>query len=260
MVKILIKYLAKFGNIPLYCLTIILAGIIIILGWLNHLDFERSIIKVELRELLIIAKSASNGIEGNLVRIKQEPQYIDQLIQHINNEGSFISFVMDNRHIILNDPVQRYIGKNIFMIGEGILNTQELLQLDGFIKKLDFNDSGTATLMFPSQDIPPRKEMRLFAFSRAQTDGRIYYVIVTEGLSALTAPLHRNLRDILILVGLFFLVLSAFGYIFYRIQKKRLESETTSRALEIINKQLHCEINDYKYVEKSPKKPKNSRK
>jgi len=56
-----------------------------------------------------------------------------------------------------------------------------------------------------------------------------------------------------VLIGSFFLVFFAFGYIFYRIQKKRIQMETTSRTLEIINRQLHYEIDDYRCIEKSLK-------
>ena len=118
MVKTIFKHITKFRNISLFTSVILLVGIIIILGWLNHRDFERSVINAELRELLIIAKSASHDIENRILGIKQEPQYIDKLIQHINDEELFTTFVMDNRHIILNDPVKRHIGKNILEVGK----------------------------------------------------------------------------------------------------------------------------------------------
>ncbi len=237
----------------LFTAVILLAGIILTLGWVNHRDFERSVINAELRELLIIAKSASHDIESRILGIKQEPQYIDKLIQHINDEEKFTTFVIDNRHIILSDPVKGHVGKNILEVGKEVLNAQELSQLNAFMEKLDSNSSGTAILLFPTKEKKPKKEMKLFAFAHLQGENGIYSVVVTERLSALTGPLHKNLRDILVPIGLFFLVFFTFGYVFYRTQKKKFQMEITSRALEIINKQLHCEIEDYKRVEKSLK-------
>ncbi|MDD5595433.1 MAG: hypothetical protein PHY94_04200, partial [Candidatus Omnitrophica bacterium] len=67
MKKTIIKYVAKFRNILLLALAILLAGIILVLGWINHRDFDRSVINTELRELLIIAKSASHDIENGIL-------------------------------------------------------------------------------------------------------------------------------------------------------------------------------------------------
>jgi len=248
------KYIPlKFRYILLYTSGILLIGIILTLGWINHFDFERSVINAELRELLIIAKSASHDIENRILVIKQEPRYIDKLIQHINDEERFTTFVMDNNHIILSDPVKRHIGKDIFEVGKEVLDAKELSELNAFVGKLNSNNSGTAILLFPSRDQKPKKEMKLFAFAHLQRQNGLYSVVVTERLSALIGPLNRNLRDILVLIGLFFLVFLVFGYIFYRNQKKKIQMETTSRALEIINKQLHCEIDDYRCIKKSLK-------
>jgi hypothetical protein len=167
---------------------------------------------------------------------------------------------MDDKHIILSDPVKRHIGKDIFEVGKEVLNSQELSDLNAFVEKLDSSSSGTAVLSFPTKDDKPKKEMKLFAFAHLN-DGKngLYSVIVTERLSALTGPLHRNLRDTLVLMGLFFLVFLAFGYIFYLTQKKKFQMEVTSKALEIINKQLRCDIDDYKCIEKSLKNYKSKR-
>ncbi|MGA2774909.1 MAG: hypothetical protein ABSE81_02460 [Candidatus Omnitrophota bacterium] len=253
MIKRIARQVISFRNALLFTLAVLFVGSILTLGWINHFDFERSVINAELRELLIIAKSASHDIESRVLGIKQEPGYIDKLIQHINDQERFTTFVMDNNHTILSDPVKRHVGKNILEVGKEVLNAKELSQLNAFMKKLNSNSSGTAILLFPTKDDKPKKEMKLFAFAHLQGQNGLYSVVVTERLSALTVPLHRNLRNLLVLIGLFFLVFLVFGYIFYRIQKKRIQMETTSRALEIINKQLHCEIEDYRCIEKNLK-------
>lgn len=257
MAKIIFEHIAKFRNTLLIVSPILLIGIFLTLGWISHRDFERSVISAELRELLVIAKSTSHDIENGILAIKQEPQYINKLIQHINYEEAFDTFVIDNRHIILSDPVKSRLGKNILEVGKEVLNAGELSALNAFIVKLDSNNSGTAILFFPTKDKEPKKELKLFAFDHLQGQNGLYSVVVTERLSALTGPIHRNLRDIMLLIGLFFLVFLVFGYIFYRIQKKRFQMEITSRTLEIINKQLHCEIDDYKCIEKSLKNHKS---
>ena len=160
---------------------------------------------------------------------------------------------MDNKHIILSDPVQKHVGKNIFEVGQEVLNTQELAELNAFLKKLDSDSSGTAVLFFPTKDEKPKKEIKLFAFVHFHGQNGIDSIVVTERLSALTGPLQRNSRDILLLAGLFIFLILSFGYIFYCVQKKRIETETTSRALEIINRQLHCQIDDYRCIEKNLK-------
>jgi len=254
MTKRIIKCITKFRNILLFTTVILLAGIILIFGWINHRDFERSVINAELRELLIIAKSASYDIESGMLRIKQEPGYIDKLIQHINDEERFATFVMDNKHIILSDPIKRHIGKDIFEVGKKVLNSGELFNLNIFVEKLDSTSSGTAVLSFPTKDEKLKKELKLFAFARLN-DGKNgpYSVVVTERLSALIGPFHRNLRDVLVLMGLFFLVFFIFGYILYRIQTKIIQVETASKALEIVYRQLHCENEDYRRIERDLK-------
>jgi len=220
------------------------------LGWINHFDFERSIINAEARELLVVTKSASHDIENNILRIKQEPQFVDKLMQDINDPDKFSTFIIDNNHIILSDQSKRNVGKNILDVGKEVLNTQELSKLNDFIRKLDSESSGTAILEFPTRDEKPKKETKLFAFVHFQGRNGINSLVVTERLSALTRPLRRNLRDTLLFVALFVLILIASGYIFYRIQKKRFQEEVTNRALEIINKQLRCDLDDYKCIEK----------
>ena len=253
IMKKIFNQIIKFRFIVLVILAVLLAGFILTLGWINHLDFERSVINAELRELLVIAKSVGHDIENKTLGIKQEPQYIDKLIQHINDEEKFTTFVMDNKHIILSDPVKMHVGKNILEVGKEVLNAQESAKLNAFVDKLDSISSGTAVLSFPTKDEKAKKEVKLFAFVHLQGQDGINSIVVTERLSALTGPLRRNLRDVLILIVLFFLVFLIFGYIYYRIQKKRIQAETTSRALEIIHKQLHCQIEDYRRIEKNLK-------
>jgi len=161
--------------------------------------------------------------------------------------------VLDNKHIIVSDPIKAHIGRNIFQIGSEALSPQELFNLKVFLEKIDANISGTAQLMFPARDRGEKKEMKLFAFSRVHRPEGFYSVVVTERLSALINPIHRNLRDIFVLFGLFFFLLLILGYLFYRNQKRKFQLEITSRALEIINKQLHCEIEDYRCIEKKLK-------
>lgn len=253
MIKRIFKQIDRFRNILLSALAILFMGSILTLGWINHFDFERSVIKAELRELLIIATSASHDIESGGLRIKQEPQYIDKLIQHINNEETFATFVLDNNHIIVSDPVKSHIGKDIFEVGKEALDAKELSKLNVFMGKLDSNSSGTAILFFPTKNGKPNKELKLFAFEHFRSQDGLYTVIVTERLSALTGPMHRNLRDTLVLIGLFFVILFVFGYIYSHTQKTRFKMEVTSKTLEIINKQLRCDIDDYKCIEKGPK-------
>ena len=118
IMKKIFNQIIKFRFIVLVILAVLLAGFILTLGWINHLDFERSVINAELRELLVIAKSVGHDIENKTLGIKQEPQYIDKLIQHINDEEKFTTFVMDNKHIILSDPVKMHVGKNILKLAK----------------------------------------------------------------------------------------------------------------------------------------------
>lgn len=86
---------------------------------------------------MIIAKSASHDIESGGFKIKQEPRYIDQLIQYINNEETFTIFVLDNNHIIVSYPVKSHVGKDIFEAGKETLDAKELSKLNSFMGKLD---------------------------------------------------------------------------------------------------------------------------
>ncbi|MFA5275385.1 MAG: hypothetical protein WC417_00620 [Candidatus Omnitrophota bacterium] len=250
MIKDMFKNFSKFKYILLFILAILLTGAILVLGWINHADFERSVINAELRELQVIAKSAGEGIKSSTYSIKQEPGEIAKLVEHINNEETLFSFIMDDKHIILSHPVKSFIGRNILEVSEKVLDSGELSRLAAFVKETDKADSGTAVLYFPSDKEKENKAMTLFAFSRLINRGSLYSIVVGERLAALTTALHRHLKYTLLLVGLFFLVFFTLGCIFYYIQKRRINTEVTARALEIINKQLHCQIDDYKRLEK----------
>jgi hypothetical protein len=244
------RHIAQYKYILLFTSAVFLLGIIVALGCVNHFDFKRSVISAELRELLILAKSTSRDIENRIFGIKQEPEQIAKLVQHINDEEMLYSFIMNKNHIMLTHPNKGYIGKDIFDVSKGILNDQELSELRQFVQRMETRDSGTAVLYFPSNEDESKKTVTLFSYSVMHSQDIIYYLVIAERLDALTKPMHKNVRDTFVLMGLFFLVFLTVTYVYYRLQKKRIEMEITTRSLEIINKQLHCEIDDYKCIEK----------
>jgi hypothetical protein len=248
--KKIFKHIAQFRYVFLFASAVLLVSIILALGWINHFDFKRSVINAELKELMIIAKSTSRDIENRDFGIKQEPEQIAKLVEHINNEEMLYSSVMDHKYLILSHPVKRFIGKDIFEVSREVLNARELSRLNAFLKSIETQDCGAAVLYFPSNEEKKGKTQTLLAFSRIRSHNTLYLLIIAERLDALTKPMHRNLLDTLVLMGLSLLLLSTFGTIFYRIQKKKIRMEVATIALEIINKQLHCEIEDYKSIEK----------
>jgi hypothetical protein len=210
----MVKVAPAIKKVFLFSAVILLPAAIIWMGWVNHFDFESSIVNDEKRELLIFAKLISHGIDNAALEAKHDPYYIENLLSSINEKDGFTIFVVDNSRKIVIDKSKKYLGKSI----------------------ADFEKEG--------------KEPKLTAFAKLDGKDGLYGVMVVEKMSALTKPLRRNLRDILILMGLFFSVFALFGYIFYRIRRKESRMEIKRKTLEIINRQLHCAIDDYKCIEK----------
>jgi len=130
------------------------------------------------------------------------------------NKFGRIDILVNNSGVMLDS------GRSIIEVGKEALNADELLNLESFIKKMDFNDSGTAILLFPAKGEKPKKEMKLLAFAHLNGENELYSVIVTERLSALTDPIHRNLRDMLMLIGLFLLYFR-YSAIFFTIFRRK---------------------------------------
>ena len=263
LLKVKMKRISEYGDSLKYSLLIFLAVLfaagILYLGWLNHLDFEHSVVKAELRELQILAKSAAQGIQNSIYSIHEEPEGIAKLVEHINQEEALFSFILDEKHTILSHPNKNFIGKNIIDVSSALLDKNGFARLSAFLEQLDTKDSGTAIMAFAPEKAGGKTDT-LLAFSQLINKGKRYDVVVAESLAVFTVEMHRHLIYTILLVALSLIILSLSAFIFYRIQKKRLQMEVSARALEIINKQLHCQIDDYRQFEGSLKHFKNTRK
>jgi len=78
-------------------------------------------------------------------------------------------------------------------------------------------------------------------------------VKVTMDYAAIVDPINKNARDNLVFVCFVLIVLGAAGAVLYRIEKRNAELSISKTVTDLINKQLHLEIDKRREIEKKLK-------
>jgi len=71
--------------------------------------------------------------------------------------------------------------------------------------------------------------------------------------AAIVNPINKNARDNLIFVCFVLIVLGAAGTVLYRIEKRNAELSISKTVADLINKQLHLEIDKRREIERKLK-------
>jgi len=163
-------------------------------------------------------------------------QKINELVAHINQD-KIRALLIDGNNRILSYPDAKYIGSGLNSIAG-----------DGFFNQSIFKD----VLQKASSDAQGTEG--LFAFSPIHFGSNSWLLIVAADYSLIAGPMNKNSRNNLLMVGFVLLVFIFAGVILYRIQQKRAQLAISARALDIINKQLHLEIDERKRLEEELQK------
>jgi len=175
---------------------------------------------------------------------------INELVGHINSEHNVSALVIDDEAVILSSSNRANIGKNVFtLLGENPSHP-EMIKMKKIIGEMSRGSSGVAVIGYlPAQTSAKRKKM-LISFMPIRIGSENWSIAVAMDYNAIINPINRNARDNLIFAGFVFVILGAAGIIFYRIEKKNTELSISETCLDLINKQLHLEIEKRKDIEK----------
>ncbi len=186
--------------------------------------------------LALIHPVFENGEFIGMLRAVMPLERINSLIGHINQDKIY-ALLLDGNNIILSYPDAGYIGLDVNGIsGESVFNRSEFRNV---LKKVNSGEQGAEGL---------------FAFVPIRFGSNAWSIIVAADYGLIAGPVNKNAKDNLITVGFVFLVFVFAGIMLYRIQKKRAQLSISARALDIINKQLHLEIDERKRLEEELQK------
>jgi len=239
-----IKSLAK--TILPYVGFAVVLGVIGYLAWLNHNDFEKTIIRQTQNQLLVTALSEAQSIEKYAESGPVSTTGINALVKHINDLEKAYTFIVDSDAKIIDYPYASYNGKNIFALIKGKIIEPEQLKLNAVMQKIRNGEEGTAILDFLSEDASPRAAKTLIAFSPLRIGSNRCSIIVAMEYGAIESMIHKNARDNFISVLFAFAAFIIFGFVLYRIRREKDLLVMRETVSNIINKQLRSEIENRK--------------
>ena len=229
-----------------YSALAIILGVIGYLAWLNHNDFEKAIVSQARQQLLITAISEAQSIEEHVSNPDMFISRSGELLKHINDVEKVYVFILDDNSKIICWPNADFVGKNILELAKGKIPEPERLKLDSAMRRIRNGGQGTETLGFFSEGRDPKIVKTLIAFTPAGIGENRYSVIVAMEYSVIAGPLNKNARDNLLFAGFIVLILIISGIIFYRIRRSKARLAISEATSNIINKQLHLEIEERK--------------
>lgn len=230
-----------------YVSFVLVLGIIGYLAWLNHNDFEKTIIKQVQSQLLITALSEAQSIEKYAESNPVTTAGINALVKHINDLEKAYAFIIDSDAKIIDYPHAGYAGKNILSLVEGKILEPEQLKLNAVMLKIKNGERGTAILDFLSEDTGSRIARTLVAFSPLRIGGNKCSIVVAMEYGVIENIIHKNARDNLISAAFACAAFIAFGFILYRIRREKDLLVVRETVSNIINKQLRSEIESRKF-------------
>jgi len=221
------------------------------LSWLNHNDFEIVLINQTKMQLLITALSEAQSIEkygsGNDISTIG----IDNLVKHINDLEKVYVFIVDDNGKIINCIFPAFVGKDISTLIKGRISASDWVRLNAILAEIKNGRQGTQTLDFFSEDANPKIVKTLIAFAPIRVNKSRYSIIVAMEYNVIAGLVHKNARDNLLFMGFTNLILIIFGVLLYRVHRQKDKLAITEKALNIINKQLHLEIDERRHIQES---------
>jgi len=233
------------ATLPYLAFAVILS-IIGYLGWQNHSEFERIIINQVKTQLLITALSETQSVEKYVNDGEVTIDKIEGIVKHINDLEKVFVLVIGENGQILSSPESGYIGKDIFDITKNRISGFEWLKLKSLVKKVKEGAQGTEEIDFLSENNGSRPVKSLLAFSSMRINGKRCAIFVVMEYGVISGIINKNAVDMLLFLIVTDIVLVLFGLIFYRMHQEKEKLAVSEEALNIINKQLHCEIDKRK--------------
>ena len=189
------------------------------------------------------------GIIRALVLVER----INRLIEHINSEERVSAVVIDDDSNILSSSNKENIGKNTMeLLGENPSHP-EILKMKEIIREMNVGRSGSGVIRYLRDRTNGNGADMLVSYTPIRIGSEIWSIAVAMDYGSIIRPINRNARDNLVFVVFILIVLLTAGIVFYRFEKKNTELSISKTCLDLINKQLHIEIEKRKEIEKNLK-------
>lgn len=182
----------------------------------------------------VFVENKFSGITRAIILVDR----VNNLISHINEEGSRRVFIIDSRGSIIGYPDKYYIGKNI----SDIINDRFFGYTPEELNTLSDGMRGGKQAQIAVGNT-------LAAYCPIHIGSGRWSIAVVMQRDVISVPINKNLRDNIIFMVFMFAVFVAVGAIFYKTQKKKNELLVAAATLDIINKQLHLEIKQRKDIQ-----------
>ncbi len=244
------KKLGLSANKVLSATAFLTVACLIYLTYLNHNHFANTVISDVKKELLMAARSEVQSLEKVPGDLREKRSELLKLVHHIENEENLYTLILDDAGTIVLTPDAKQVGKNIHLLLRDRMTGPDLSQAEKIVTDMSAGKEGAATVKFFSENTPPEIVNTIAVFSPIRKDGKIWSIAILKELHDVEGPIHKDLRNNFILLGFVLFILSLAGLALFQNQKKNFKLQVSMRALEIINRQLHLDIADYKMIEK----------
>jgi len=186
-----------------------------------------------------------------LIRAVLSIERIHGLVNHINRSGVMYAFVLDEHGTLVSYPDANLLGMDMAVALQGKISRAGMTALREEIGAMEKEREGMNITLLPSAGVGPQIVQTIVAFTPVRIGVNIWSIAVAMDYRTIAGPLHRNVRDNLVFVGFVFGVLGILLAILYRTWNKRVQLATSARALDIINRQLHLEIDERRKIERA---------
>ncbi|MCX6354379.1 MAG: cache domain-containing protein [Candidatus Aureabacteria bacterium] len=186
-----------------------------------------------------------------LMRAVLSVERINDLITHINQSGLTYAFVRDEHGMLVSYPDAALLGMDMAVALQGRIPRAGVTALREEIGAMGEYSEGTNVILLPTAGVGPEIVQTIVAFTPVRIGVNMWSIAVAMDCRMIAGPLHRNVRDNLVFVCFVFGILGILLGVMYRIRKKRVQLATSTRALDIINRQLHLEIDERRRIERA---------
>ncbi|MDD5246741.1 MAG: cache domain-containing protein [Candidatus Omnitrophica bacterium] len=176
---------------------------------------------------------------------------VNDLLMHINKGKHVYSFLIDRKCSFISYPNKNYIGQNVAVILSQTSSDYNKTEFRHIISNMSKGNKGTAILDFLAQDDSTKTVKTIMVFAPIRFGTELWSIAVAMDYDAISHPINRNMRDNIFFMLFVLMVFVFLGYIYFREQRRRSELSVSARALGIINKQLHLEIDERKRIQRS---------
>ncbi|MEI8349531.1 MAG: cache domain-containing protein [Candidatus Omnitrophota bacterium] len=173
---------------------------------------------------------------------------IQRLVDHINRIGKIKALVVGSGQTLIVYPDSQYVGKNFTSVIKERAFRSGSFDPAMLAEKMSKGEEGKG-VVYCFFDQVAHIEKNLIAFIPIHLGKEVWSIAAFMPYQEIAGPIHRNVLDNILFVGLILLIFVIVGTVIYIMQQKKVKLEVETLALNIINRQLHSDISERKRIE-----------